>query len=132
MLRSSAQGVDPPVCRVLDVAGKMLRSSAQGVDPPVCRVLDVAATHARDSSCLFRRGGGGGADRLASGLQFPLFGTVWATHGVSCSVTFVVVRWAALRGKGVVPPWGDLCVLWHPSEDVDLAHRKVLCHFQAK
>ncbi len=66
MLRSSAQGVDPPVCRVLDVAGKMLRSSAQGVDPPVCRVLDVAATHARDSSCLFRRaicpleGGGGG------------------------------------------------------------------------
>ncbi len=37
MLRSSAQGVDPPVCRVLDVAGKMLRSSAQGVDPPVCR-----------------------------------------------------------------------------------------------
>ncbi len=74
----------------------------------------------------------GGADRLASGLQFPLFGTVWATHGVSCSVTFVVVRWAALRGKGVVPPWGDLCVLWHPSEDVDLAHRKVLCHFQAK
>ncbi len=75
MLRSSAQGVDPPVCRVLDVAGKMLRSSAQGVDPPVCRVLDVAATHARDSSCLSRRaicpleGGGGGADRLASGLQ---------------------------------------------------------------
>ncbi len=46
----------------------MLRSSAQGVDPPVCRVLDVAATHARDSSCLIRRaicplegGGGGGA-----------------------------------------------------------------------
>ncbi len=44
----------------------MLRSSAQGVGPPVCRVLDVAATHARDSSCLFRRaicsleGGGGG------------------------------------------------------------------------
>ncbi len=44
----------------------MVRSSAQGVDPPVCRVLDVAATHARDSSCLFRRaicplkGGGGG------------------------------------------------------------------------
>ncbi len=34
--------------------------------------------------------------------------------------------------KGVVPPWGDLCVLWHPSEDVDLAHRKILCHFQAK
>ncbi len=33
----------------------MLRSSAQGVDPPVCRVLDVAATLARDSSCLFRR-----------------------------------------------------------------------------
>ncbi len=74
MLRSSAQGVDPPVCRVLDVAGKMLRSSAQGVDPPVCRVLDVAATHARDSSCLFRRAicplEGGGPDRLASGLQY--------------------------------------------------------------
>ncbi len=34
--------------------------------------------------------------------------------------------------KGVDPPWGDLCVLWHPSEDVDLAHRRVLCHFQAK
>ncbi len=72
MMRSSAQGVDPPVCRVLDVAGKMLRSSAQGVDPPVCRVLDVAATHARDSSCLFRRAIcplEGGPDRLASGLQ---------------------------------------------------------------
>ncbi len=27
----------------------MLRSSAQGVDPPVCRVLDVAVTYARDS-----------------------------------------------------------------------------------
>ncbi len=76
MLRSSAQGVDPPVCRVLDVAGKMLRSSAQGVDPPVCRVLDVAATHARVLSFqeghLSSRegGGGGGADRLASGLQW--------------------------------------------------------------
>ncbi len=74
MLRSSAQGVDPPVCRVLDVAGKMLRSSAQGVDPPVCRVLDVAATHARDSSCLFRRaicpleGEGGGGRQAGIGL----------------------------------------------------------------
>ncbi len=155
MLRSSAQGVDPPVCRVLDVAGKMLRSSAQGVDPPVCRTPgcycyickrqlcgfpQCAAswmTYARDSfvdspSGAFCPLEGGGEDRLASGLQFPPSGTVWATHGVSCSVTFVVVRWAALRGKGVVPPWGDLCVLWHPSEDVDLAHRKVLCHFQAK
>ncbi len=100
--------------------------------PPVCCVLDDIC---KRQLCgfpqwgLLSSRGGGGADRLASGLQFPPFGTVWATHGVSCSVTFVVVRWAALRGKGIVPPWGDLCVLWHPSEDVDLAHRKVLCHF---
>ncbi len=82
----------------------MLRSSAQGVDPPVCRVLDVAVTYARDSFVdspagpfvfsrgaqiswmlllhmqetvfvdspaghLSSRGGGGGADRLASGLH---------------------------------------------------------------
>ncbi len=75
---------------------------------------------------------GGGPDTLVPVLQFPPSGTVWATHRLPCSVTSVVVRWAALRGKGVVPPWGDLCVLWHPSEEVDLAHRKVLCHFQAK
>ncbi len=87
MLRSSAQGVDPPVCRVLDVAGKMLRSSAQGVDPPVCRVLDVAATHARDSSCLFRRGGGGqtGWHRAYSFLSLALFGPLTGFPAVSLS-----------------------------------------------
>ncbi len=92
MLRSSAQGVDPPVCRVLDVAGKMLRSSAQGVDPPVCRTPgcycyickrqlcgfpQCAAswmTYARDSfvdspSGAFCPLEGGGPDTLAPVLQ---------------------------------------------------------------
>ncbi len=117
----------------------MMRPSVQGVDHPVCCVLDAVVIYARDSFCGFlggpfvlSRGGGGEADILAPGLQFLPLALSWATHRVSCSVTSVIVRWAVLRGKGVVPPWGDLCVLWHPSEDVDLAHRKVLCHFQAK
>ncbi len=45
----------------------MMRPSVQGVDPPVCCVLDAAVTCARDSSCGFPggplvllRGGGGG------------------------------------------------------------------------
>ncbi len=93
---------------------------------------EIVPVDFRRAFCLLEGGGGGGADILAPGLQFLSLALFWATHGVSCSVTSVVVRWAVLRGKGVVPPWGDLCVLWHPSEDVDLAHRKVLCHFQAK
>ncbi len=34
-----------------------------------------------------------GTDTLAPVLQFPPFGTVWATHRLPCSVTSVVVRW---------------------------------------
>ncbi len=85
MLRSSAQGVDPPVCRVLDVAVTYARDSF--VDSPAGPfvfsrgspdILDVTVTYARDSFCGFTGwafvlsgggGGGGGADRLASGLQ---------------------------------------------------------------
>ncbi len=88
MLRSSAQGVDPPVCRVLDVAVTCARDSF--VDSPAGPfvfsrgspdILDVTVTYARDSFCGFTgwafvlsgRGGGGGgggcADRLASGLH---------------------------------------------------------------
>ncbi len=133
-----------------------MRPSVQGVDPPVCCVLDAAVTYARDSSCGFPGGPlvlsrGGGADILAPGLQFPLFGTVLGhsrgslqCHFSRCKVVLCLeddVLYQVHRVdqglcsvfiKGVVPPWGDLCVLWHPSEDVDLAHRKVLCHFQAK
>ncbi len=43
----------------------MMRPSVQGVDHPVCCVLDAAVTYARDSSCWFQEGllsslGGGG------------------------------------------------------------------------
>ncbi len=47
----------------------MMRPSVQGVDHPVCCVLDAAVTYARDSSCWFQegllssRGGGGGGGR---------------------------------------------------------------------
>ncbi len=54
----------------------MMRASVQSVNHPVCCVLDAAVTYARDSSCCFSggpfvlsRGGGGGADILAPGLQ---------------------------------------------------------------
>ncbi len=54
----------------------MMRPSVQGVDPPVCCVLDVTVTYARDSfvDCqagpfVLSRGGGGGPDLLAPGLQ---------------------------------------------------------------
>ncbi len=40
----------------------MMRPSVQGVDHPVCCILDAVVTYARDSSCclLSSRGGGGG------------------------------------------------------------------------
>ncbi len=54
----------------------MMRPSVQGVDPPVCCILDVTVTYARDSFVdsqagpfVLSRGGGGGADILAPGLQ---------------------------------------------------------------
>ncbi len=53
----------------------MMRPSVQGVDPPVCCVLDAAVTYARDSSCGFPGGplvlsrvGGGGARHPGSRL----------------------------------------------------------------
>ncbi len=52
-----------------------MRPSVQGVDPPVCCVLDAAVTCARDSSCGFPggplvllRGGGGGGRHPGSRL----------------------------------------------------------------
>ncbi len=63
-------------------------------------------TYARDSF-VDSQGGllssrrGGGPDTLAPVLQFPPFGTVWATHRLPCSVTSVVVRWVVLRGWGL-------------------------------
>ncbi len=53
----------------------MMRPSVQGVDPPVCCVLDVTVTYARDSFVDCQAGpfvlsrGGGGPDLLAPGLQ---------------------------------------------------------------
>ncbi len=47
----------------------MMRPSVQGVDPPVCCVLDVTVTYARDSFVdsqagpLSSLGGGGGGPR---------------------------------------------------------------------
>ncbi len=94
---------------------------------------------------------GGGARHPGTRLTVPLSGTVLGhsqgslqCHFSRCKVVLCLeddVLYQVHRVdqglcsvfiKGVVPPWGDLCVLWHPSEDVDLAHRKVLCHFQAK
>ncbi len=172
MLRSSAQGVDPPVRRVLDVAGKMLRSSAQGVDPPVCRTPGCYCYICKRQLCGFPQCAASwmtyARDSFAdspSGAFCPLEGgaqthwhqsyssSLWHCLGHSqaslqchfsrCKVVLCLeddVLYQVHRVdqglcsvfiKGVVPPWGDLCVLWHPSEDVDLAHRKVLCHFQA-
>ncbi len=63
----------------------MMRPSVQGVDHPVCCVLDAVVTYARDSSCclLSSRGGGrhtgtrltGGCtnDSLSSS-DYPQFG----------------------------------------------------------
>ncbi len=80
MLRSSAQGVDPPVCRVLDVAVTYARDSF--VDSPAGPfvfsrgspdILDVTVTYARDSFCgftgwAFVLSGGGGGRQAGIGL----------------------------------------------------------------
>ncbi len=64
---------------MVSVPGPSCRPSVQGVNPPVCCVVDAAVIYARDSFCWFFRrafcplegggGGGGGADMLAPGLQ---------------------------------------------------------------
>ncbi len=133
-----------------------MRPSVQGVDPPVCCVLDVTVTYARDSFVDSQAGPfvlsrGGGPRYPGTRLTVPSSGTVLGhsqgslqCHFSRCKVVLCLeddVLYQVHRVdqglcsvfiKGVVPPWGDLCVLWHSSEDVDLAHRKVLCHFQAK
>ncbi len=57
---------------MVSVPGPSCRPSEQGVNPPVCCVLDAAVIYARDSSCRFlrgpfvlSRGGGGGGPRHA-------------------------------------------------------------------
>ncbi len=58
--------------------GGMMRPSVQGVDHPVCCVLDAAVTYARDSSCWFQegllssRGGGGGGGGRHTGTRLTL------------------------------------------------------------
>ncbi len=49
----------------------MMRPSVQGVDHPVCCVLDAVVTYARDSSCclLSSRGGGGGEGGRHTGTR---------------------------------------------------------------
>ncbi len=64
----------------------MMRPSVQGVDPPVCCVLDVTVTYARDSFVDCQAGPfvlsrGGGPDLLAPGLHLPEKG---ATEATSC------------------------------------------------
>ncbi len=59
---------------MVSVPGPSCRPSVQGVNPPVCCVLDAAVIYARDSSCYFLGGPfvlsrGGGADMLAPGLH---------------------------------------------------------------
>ncbi len=80
----------------------MMRPSVQGVDPPVCCILDVTVTYARDSFVDSPAGpfvlSSGGPDILAPGLQFLPLALFWATYRVPCSVISVVVRWVVLRG----------------------------------
>ncbi len=75
----------------------MMRPSVQGVDPPVCCVLDVTVTYARDSFVDCQAGpfvpSRGGPGILAPVLQFlplALFGPLTGFPAVSFSV---VVRW---------------------------------------
>ncbi len=75
----------------------MMRPSVQGVDPPVCCVLDVTVTYARDSFVDCQAGpfvpSRGGPGILAPVLQFLPLALFWATYRVPCSVISVVVRW---------------------------------------
>ncbi len=86
---------------MMSVPGPSCRLSVQGVNPPVCCVLDDVC---KGQFCGFTQcavsSRGGGPDTLAPApvLQFDPFGTVWATHRLPCSVILVVVRWAVLRG----------------------------------
>ncbi len=119
-------------------------------------ILDVTVTYARDSfvdsqgGLLSSRGGGGAQTHWHQSYSSSLWHCLGHSqaslqcHFSRCKVVLCLeddVLYQVHRVdqglcsvfiNGVVPPWGDLCVLWHPSEDVDLAHRKVLCHFQTK
>ncbi len=62
----------------------MMRPSVQGVDPPVCCVLDVNVTYARDSFVDCQAGPfvlsrGGGPDLLAPGLQYKSHVSIGST-----------------------------------------------------
>ncbi len=162
MMRPSVQGVDPPVCCVLDVTVTYARDSfvdSQAGPFVLSRggpgILDVTVTYARDSFVDSQAGpfvlSRGGPRYPGTSLTVPSSGTVLGhlqgslqCHFSRCKVVLcfeddvlyqvhrVDQGLCSVFINGVVPPWGDLCVLWYPSEDVDLAHRKVLCHFQTK
>ncbi len=105
MMRPSVQGVDPPVCCILDVTVTYARDSfvdCQAGPFVLSRggpgILDVTVTYARDSFVDSQAGPfvlsrGGGADILAPVLQFLPLALFWATYRVPCSVISVVVRW---------------------------------------
>ncbi len=124
--------------RMATAAGPSCGPSARGVKPPsvlrpgcCCYMQEIAPVdywHQAHISSL------GGPRHFGTGPGLTV-SSLWHCLGhsqASLQCHFSRCKVVSFKGKGVVPPWGDLCVLWHPSEDVDLAHRKVLCHFQAK
>ncbi len=75
--------------------GEMMRPSVQGVDHPVCCVLDAAVTYARDSSCWFQEGllssrGGGGrhtGTRLTRSMWILCMTSSLSSHSTSALVS---------------------------------------------
>ncbi len=118
MLRSSAQGVDPPVCRVLDVAVIYARDSF--VDSPAGPfvfsrgspdILDVTVTYARDSFCgftgwAFVLSGGGGGRQAGIGLTVS---SLWHCLGHSrgfLQCHFRRCKVGSFKGKRCRPAMG--------------------------
>ncbi len=86
----------------------MMRPSVQGVDPPVCCVLDVTVTYARDSfvDCpagpfVLSRGGGGGPRSPGTRLTVPSSGTVLGHSQGSLQCHFSRCKVGSLKGLRV-------------------------------
>ncbi len=79
----------------------MMRPSVQGVDHPVCCVLDAAVTYARDSSCCFSGGPfvlSRGGRHTGTRLTVPPSGTVLGHSQGFLQCHFSRCKVAVLRG----------------------------------